>query len=271
LTSAAEFFVDPSNSLKEDRVFIYHGRQLLVRGKTLYWSISQIQHLLFNSHRPLLIDTENQIRHMAVQLDKEVCESIDAELVPLWKIMMESDNEQFRFPGLGGQLVNWYSSHRFCGTCGSPTKTHELERAMVCASCNVSFYPRINPCVIVLVSRGEELLLAKHARARSDFYSCLAGFIEAGETPEQTVVREVKEEVGIDVDNVRYIKSQSWPFPSQLMLGFFADYKSGDLQEDKQEIEEAAWFSPSNLPLLPMASKSVAGELIEHHLQLNGY
>jgi NAD+ diphosphatase len=271
LTSAAEFFVDPSKSLKKDRVFIYHDRQLLVRGKNLYWSIPEIQHALNNSHRPLLIDIENQIRHLAVHLDKDVCESIDAELVPLWEIMMEVDYEQFRVPGLGGQLLNWYSTHRFCGSCGSHTQPHELERAMVCASCKLSFYPRINPCVIVLVTRGEEFLLAKHARARSGFYSCLAGFMEVGETPEQTVVREVKEEVGIDVENVRYIKSQSWPFPSQLMLGFFADYKSGVLQEDKREIEEAAWFSPADFPPVPSAAKSVAGELIAHHLGLNGY
>lgn len=271
MTTSTEFFIDPQQGLKEDRVFIYHDKQLLVRGKNLYWSNSEIQHLLSNSHRPLLIDIQNRIRYLAVQFEKDVCDSIDAELVSLWKILLETDNSQFRFAGLGSQLLNWYNSHRFCGTCGSPTQPHELERAMVCPSCQLSFYARINPCVIVLVTRGQELLLAKHTRTRTGFHSCLAGFIEVGETPEQAVAREVKEEVGIEIENIRYIKSQSWPFPSQLMLGFFADYKAGDLRPDRKEIEEAAWFLPGDLPLGPAASISVAGELIALHLQRFGF
>ena len=267
MTIFSDFFFDLKRGSKSDRFFVFHNKQLLVRGSKLCWSQSEIQHLLIDSHQPLLIQIENSIRYLAVQLENDVSDSIDAELVPLRKILLETDNEQFRFPGLGNQLLNWYNSHRYCGSCGNQTQPHELERAMVCKACQLTFYPRINPCVIVLVTKGKEVLLARHARFKSQFYSCLAGFIEVGETPEQTVAREVKEEVGIDIENIRYIKSQSWPFPSQLMLGFFADYKSGDLHADLKEIEDAAWFLPENLPSIPSAAISVAGELIQLYRQ----
>jgi NAD+ diphosphatase len=117
--------------------------------------------------------------------------------------------------------------------------------------------------VIVLVIRGNKMLLARSAKFKSEFYSCLAGFIEVGETPEETVSREVMEEVGLEVDNIRYIKSQSWPFPSQLMLGFFADYKAGNITPEPEEIAEADWYSIEQLPTVPSAEISVAGELIE--------
>jgi len=116
-----------------------------------------------------------------------------------------------------------------------------------------------------LVSRDSEILLARSSRFKSGFYSCLAGFIEAGETPEQCVAREVKEEVNLEVENIRYIKSQSWPFPSQLMLGFIADYKEGEILPDKSEIEEAAWYPIDDLPNVPKASITIAGELIDYY------
>jgi NAD+ diphosphatase len=109
-------------------------------------------------------------------------------------------------------------------------------------------------------------LLARSARFRSGFFSCLAGFIEVGESAEDTVLREVKEEVGILVNNIRYLKSQSWPFPSQLMLGFIADYQSGEIVPEPGEIEEAGWYDIDNLPNVPIPGISVAGELIEHYV-----
>jgi NAD+ diphosphatase len=113
------------------------------------------------------------------------------------------------------------------------------------------------------VVRGEQLLLARSSRFKTGFFSCLAGFVEIGETPEETVLREVKEEVGLEVENIRYIKSQSWPFPSQLMLGYIADYKSGEVIPEPEEIAEADWYSIEQLPSVPSAEISVAGELIQ--------
>jgi NAD+ diphosphatase len=121
--------------------------------------------------------------------------------------------------------------------------------------------------VIVLVTRGDQVLLARSSRPGAKFFSCLAGFMEIGETPEQTVAREVREEAGIEIENIRYVQSQSWPFPSQLMLGFFADYKSGDLNPDPQELSEADWFEVGNIAVPVAPSLSVAGQLLEIYQQ----
>ena len=160
------------------------------------------------------------------------------------------------------QIVEWYRSNQYCGKCSKNLQEDEKERAMKC-SCGNLVYPRISPCVIVLVTKGREVLLARSARFRSGFFSCLAGFIEVGESAEETVLREVKEESGLVVHNIRYIKSQSWPFPSQLMLGFHADYKSGEIVPEPGEIDEAAFYDIDDMPAVPSPRISVAGELIE--------
>jgi NAD+ diphosphatase len=139
------------------------------------------------------------------------------------------------------------------------------ERAMCCDSCTTAIYPRIAPCIIVLVTRGEELLLARNVNFPRPMYSTLAGFIEAGESAEETLIREVREEVGIEVGNLSYFHSQSWPFPSQLMLGFFAEYVSGEIVCDPAEIADARWFHYRELPPTPPAS-SISGQLIEHYV-----
>jgi NAD+ diphosphatase len=137
---------------------------------------------------------------------------------------------------------------------------------MRCEPCGTLNYPRIAPCVIVLVTRGEELLLARNVNFPRPMYSTLAGFIEAGESVEETLVREVREEVGVDVCNLRYFQSQSWPFPNQLMLGFFADYAGGEIVCDPTEIADARWFHHRELPMIPPAA-SVSGQLIRHYIQ----
>jgi len=147
--------------------------------------------------------------------------------------------------------------------------THERDHARVCVPCKRSFYPRLSPCIIVLVTRGEELLLARGARHREGVFSTLAGFVEPGETAEQAVHREVREEVGIAVQNLRYWGSQPWPFPHQLMLGFFADYKAGELVLEDDEIIEAHWWHYRRLPALPPAT-TISGRLIHGYLQQLG-
>ena len=132
-----------------------------------------------------------------------------------------------------------------------------------CPACESEYYPRINPCIIVLVADGRKVLLARSSRRGTTFFSCLAGFIEPGETAEEAVAREVYEEAGIQVTNVRYVKSQPWPFPSQLMLGFYADYAGGDLNPCPEELAEAGWYDVNALPSIPAPSISVAGQLIE--------
>jgi NAD+ diphosphatase len=169
--------------------------------------------------------------------------------------------------GRAVQLVEWARTHRFCGRCGTPTAPSAGERGMRCPACGLVAYPRVAPAMIVLVTRGEpgpdqEALLARGTNFPVPMYSCLAGFVEPGEDLEGAVVREVAEEVGIRVGNVRYRASQPWPFPHSLMIGFRADHVDGDLVLDETEIADAGWYRRSELPTIPPGI-SVARRLID--------
>lgn len=181
----------------------------------------------------------------------------------LRRILGVVDDETFALAGRAFQILEWERSHRYCGRCGTPTVGHARgERARICPDCAFSSYPRINPCVIVAVTRGEEILLARAQRFNRPMFSTLAGFIEAGETAEETLLREVQEEVGVVVRDPRYFGSQSWPFPGNLMLGFHAEYESGDIVLQEEEIAEARFYHFSALPPIPPAG-SIAHALIQ--------
>ena len=158
-------------------------------------------------------------------------------------------------------LFEWKSKNHYCTNCGKRLFLLKDLTALECSRCNLQYFPRIEPCVIVLVRRGEEMLLARHAQRNQDIYACIAGFIEAGETAEQAVHREVFEETGIKIKNLTYKGSQAWPFPDQLMLAFTAEYDSGEIRLQESEIAEAGWFTKDKLPQSP-APGSVAYRLI---------
>ncbi|MBK1679259.1 NAD(+) diphosphatase [Rhodocyclus tenuis] len=170
--------------------------------------------------------------------------------------------EAFALAGRATQLLDWQNNHRFCGRCATPTIVRDGEPAMCCPRCGLLAYPRISPAVMVLISRGNELLLARSPNFRPGVFSALAGFVEAGETLEQCAVREVREEVGLEITNLRYFHSQSWPFPNSLMLAFFADYAGGVITPQASEIEAADWFAVDALPDLP-DQLSIARQLID--------
>ncbi len=153
--------------------------------------------------------------------------------------------------GRAAQIVEWDRTHQFCGRCGNPTVLRTDQRARACPSCRLTVYPRINPAVMVLVTRGREVLLARKPAAPKNRFSALAGFVEAGESLEDTVARESFEEVGVRVQNIRYFGSQSWPFPNSLMIAFTAEHAGGEVRPDGVEIEEARWFDPNALPTIP--------------------
>ncbi len=173
--------------------------------------------------------------------------------------------EHSKVIGKAYQRVHWNNTHQYCGQCGEQTQEKNNELSKVCVACGHACYPRISPSIIVLVTRGEELLLARSPHFPSGRFSALAGFVEPGETIEETVHREVLEEVGIEIENVVYVGSQPWPFPHSLMLGFYATHKSGDILIDGVEIEEAAWFTKDHLPDLP-PDISIARQLIDGFL-----
>ncbi|AOS97681.1 NADH pyrophosphatase [Microbulbifer aggregans] len=170
---------------------------------------------------------------------------------------------EFSLAGRAVQVINWDLDHRFCGRCGAPTDYYGNERARCCTGCHLTVYPRISPCVIMLVTRGEECLLARHTHHKHGLFTALAGFIEAGESAEEALAREVREEVGLQVGATRYVGSQPWPFPGQLMLGYLADWAGGDVSPDVEEISEAAWFRFDQLPEIP-PPETLSGQLIRN-------
>ncbi|HEV7816968.1 MAG TPA: NAD(+) diphosphatase [Janthinobacterium sp.] len=170
--------------------------------------------------------------------------------------------------GLAGracQLAEFARSHRYCGVCATAMQALAGERCFKCPHCGMTAYPRISPAMMVLIRKGDSVLLALHAQAPSQRFTPLAGFLEAGESVEEAVHREVMEEVGLRVHNLRYFMSQSWPFPHSLMLAFTADYLDGEIRVDRNEIAEARWFGPDDTWPEPMATISVAGLLVAAH------
>lgn len=163
----------------------------------------------------------------------------------------------------GFHLRNWYEHNKFCGKCGAKTQHKHDERALFCPECGTVVYPKISPAVIVLIVSGDKLLLARNVNFPGSWFSLIAGYVDVGETLEETLKREVKEEVGLDVRNIRYYKSQPWPLSGSMMIGFIAEADENQpIAIDNKEIAEAAWFTRGNLP--PHSSNiSIAGEMIE--------
>jgi NAD+ diphosphatase len=186
----------------------------------------------------------------------------DLEVVTLRQLYGALSDAAFAMAGRAAQVVEWAATHAFCGRCATPTERVDGERCTRCPACGLLSYPRITPAVIVLVRRGDEALLAHNARAPAGWFSTLAGFVEIGESLEETLVREVREEVGIEITGIRYFGSQPWPFPHSLMVGFMADFAGGEIRVDGVEIVEARWFRADTLPPVP-PRLSIARQLID--------
>jgi NAD+ diphosphatase len=184
----------------------------------------------------------------------------------LRSLFSELPAEFIAIAGRAYQIAEWARTHRFCGACGTKTVFLDGDRSAKCPACGHSAYPRISPAMMVLVKNGDKILLARHAGPRAVFATALAGFLEAGESIEEAVHREVLEEVGLRVKNLRYFGSQSWPFPHSLMVAFTAEYDSGEIVVDPVEIAEARWYGPADeAPETPGAGYSIAGQLIQAH------
>jgi len=182
--------------------------------------------------------------------------------IGLRDLFLSSDPDLVRAAGIANQLLQWDQNHRYCGKCGVHTVDKTDERAKICPQCGLINYPRLSPAIIVAVEREGRILLAHSQRFPAKFYSVLAGFVEPGETLEECVKREIQEEVGITVKNIRYFGSQPWPFPDSLMIGFTAEYDTGDICIDPAEITDAGWFPAGKLPPIP-PKISIARQLID--------
>jgi NAD+ diphosphatase len=245
--------------------FAFRGSELLVRVEDRAARLPREQELELS-----LVDP-----HPVGELLGEVCWAVelDAAAEPpegmsfqglrrLWGLLPE---EAWRLAGRAVQIVEWDRNHRFCGRCGTPTERQTKERSRVCPRCGLQHFPRLSPAVITLIEDGDRILLARSPHFAPGVYSTLAGFVEPGESLEEAVVREVREEVGVELADLRYFSSQPWPFPNSLMVGFVARYAEGEIRLQEDEIEDARWFTADDLPLLP-SPMSIARRLIEDFL-----
>jgi len=191
----------------------------------------------------------------------------DFMLGDLRKLMNKLDALTWNLAGRATQLVDWMRDNQHCGRCGAPMSRVAGERAMRCALDGFSAYPRLSPAVIVLIEHPDgRALLARNVGWPMPMYSTLAGFVEPGESLEDTIRREMLEEVGVEIGQITYFGSQPWPFPNSLMLGFIAMWKGGNIVLAEDEIADAQWYSPDDLPMIP-PSPSIARALIDDWIQ----
>jgi NAD+ diphosphatase len=185
----------------------------------------------------------------------------------LRSMFMNSQEKWFFISGRAYHLMNWSRNNMFCGKCSGTMVFEKEERSKKCTSCGNITYPKISPAAIVAVIKDGKILLASARRFTSNLYSVLAGFVEPGESIEECAVREIREETGISVKNLKYFGSQPWPFPDSLMVGFTAEYESGDIVLDDKELLDAKWYSPDEMPNIPPSSISIARKLIDWYLE----
>jgi NAD+ diphosphatase len=243
--------------------FLFHEGQLLVRRPTENLGVP------FASAAELGLNLAHT--HFIGTLDGLPCHMGEArgetqdkglEGVGLRQFFAAADDGLFAAAGRAQHVLGWDKAHQYCGRCGSPANDKSDELAKICPECGQVSYPVIAPAIIVAITRGHEILLARGTRFTAPTYSVLAGFVEPGENLEQCVRREVREEVGIELDNIKYFGSQPWPFPNSLMLGFTAEFAGGDLKLQPEEIVDAGWFRADNLPPIP-GSISISRQLID--------
>jgi NAD+ diphosphatase len=191
------------------------------------------------------------------------------EMATLRELFGGISSDLFNLAGRALQTIDWHRTHQFCGKCGRPTQLSKSDRSWVCQACGLNFYARISPSIIVLIHSERKLLLARNHRFPEGLFSTLAGFVEPGESVELTLSREVREEVGVEITELRYCCSQPWPFPNSLMLGFHARYSHGDISLQEEEIAEAAWFDIEDLPVIP-GKDAISRWLIDDYLRQQG-
>ncbi len=258
----------PTSFVEPPFWFIFHGEDILLQNHSIpqFFNISTLNLAI---ERQIYLGTYGTTPCFAVQIHKQ------PEVLPQNATFQHirqahellGDEDLFFLVSKAKQLLHWDRSTQFCGCCGHQTQYSTKERAKVCSVCNSLIFPQIAPVMLALIWRDDELLLARSPHFMPGIYSILAGFVEPGETLEQTVMREVKEEVGLTIKNLAYFSSQPWPFQSNLMLGFIAEYDRGEIQIDETEIEDAQWFSIKKLPQLPKPI-SLSRQMIDKYLAM---
>lgn len=238
------------------------GTELLLREREGGLSLPDRAHPLLDASAAVYLGHWRNQALRAVHLPRDFAPPEGFLLENLLANQPRMDICQLSLGGLAAQALHWEANSRFCSRCGAQTQPQPGEWGKKCVSCGYVHYPHIHPCVIVIVRRPGEVLLIRKAIWPQGRYSLVAGFLDFGECLEEAVAREVEEETGVRVNNIRYIGSQGWPFPSQLMAGFVADYVEGEVRAQESELEDARWFPVDALPTLP-PKRSIARYLID--------
>jgi NAD+ diphosphatase len=249
--------------------FLFQQSNLLVKKLEKAYTIptgEDLSHLEYKIEDKLYIGSLDGHSCYTARYPEESALPQGLEFLGLRQLHEQIDDSMLQAAFRAVQIVAWNETHRFCGACGEPTIKKDDEHAKVCPKCGQIFYPRLSPAVIVAITKGDKLLLARNKNFVPGRYSVLAGFVEAGETLEECVKREIKEEVNIEVKNIKYFGSQSWPFPNSFMVGFTAEYESGEIQLDENELAEANWFSAEEMPDIP-AKLSISRRLIDWFIE----
>ncbi len=258
-------FTEPPDIFRNAYCFLFQGSKLLVKIKNGSASIpflKNVKRLNIEDPGYLYLGTLDDNHCYSARLADKTGLLQGNDFIQLRELYSILPDELWQTAGLALQLINWNRNSRYCSRCGQPVELKQDERAKTCGSCGRIDYPRVNPCIIVAVVRDDRLLLARSSRfPKNNLYSVLAGYVESGETLHECIEREVKEEAGIEIKNIRYFDSQPWPFSSSLMIGFTAEYAGGEIKIDNKEIIDAGWYSVDNLPSVPRWG-SIAGELI---------
>lgn len=258
--------VSPPDTLERPvKWFIFRGFRLLVQIDDSQARLPELEspielglHVVRQQYLGLL----NNQHCFSAEVTKGVAPPQGWDFQGLRRIFGVLPEELFWIAGAAVQIVDWDRNHQYCGRCGEATTDLSRERAKECKNCGLISYPRISPAIIVLIENDEKLLLARSLRHPLGLYSVLAGFVEAGETLEDTVIREIREEVGLEVKDIRYFGSQPWPFPNSLMIAFTCIYDSGSISIDEDEMADAGWYTVDNLPMIP-PKISIARQMID--------
>ena len=247
--------------------FVFRKRELLVSAAGTMPSKEDLDRHRLNPERSLYLGTLGDLHCFAAQVPDAATPPAGMTFRDLMSLFASVEMPLHQVAGRAAQMLDWDRTHRLCGACGKPTEPSTADRSRVCSDCGLAQFPRLAPAIIVTVEREDEILLARSPHFPPDLYSTLAGFVEPGESVEECVAREVREEVGVEVDQIRYFASQPWPFPNSLMLGFTTTWKSGDIEIDGVEIVDAKWFHCDDMPTRFPGNISISQWLIDDFLR----